>query len=76
MKIIYDLCSSIKNSEIIVYGDKTPIYYRKDISRMAKDLNQDIYMMHVSRDPFEVISSIDRRIKNMQAKITGNLFRS
>jgi hypothetical protein len=64
--IIYKLCSSIKSSQISVYGDKTPTYYHNDISKMAKELDLTIYMIHVSRDPFEVVSSIDRRIKNSQ----------
>lgn len=62
--IIYNLCSSIKNSKINIYGDKTPTYYRNDLSLLANDLNQDIFVIHISRDPFEVISSIERRIKN------------
>ena len=63
-ELIYTLCSSIKNSEVKVYGDKTPTYYHQDISFIANDLDEDIYVIHISRDPFEVISSIDRRIKN------------
>ena len=40
-----------------------PIFHQ-DISFIANDLDEDIYVIHISRDPFEVISSIDRRIKN------------
>lgn len=65
-EILYQLCSSIKSSEITIYGDKTPGYYHNNISLMAKKLDLDIYMIHISRDPFEVVSSIDRRIKNSQ----------
>ena len=63
-KLIYQLCSSIKSTEVSIFGDKTPGYYRNDLSLMAKDLDIDIYLIHVSRDPFEVVSSIERRIKN------------
>jgi len=66
--LIYELCSSIKSTEVSIYGDKTPGYYRNDISLLAKDLDIDIYMIHVTRDPFEVVSSIDRRIKNSRQK--------
>ena len=71
-EIIKDLCFSIKDSssnKIYIYGDKTPKYYKEDLNDFAKKLGIPIYIIHVTRNPLFVISSIMRRYKNNQKGI-------
>lgn len=70
-KVLYDWISSIKpNPELVKFiGDKTPRYYRENIHELQKQLNCDIYIIHITRNPLEVISSIMRRIDNSKKGI-------
>lgn len=71
-EIIKDLCFSIKDfssNKIYIYGDKTPKYYKEDLHDFAKKLGIPIYIIHVTRNPLFVISSIMRRYKNNQKGI-------
>ena len=57
-------CKSIKNNseKTRYFGDKFPRLYLNDLSSLFDEANIRITVIHVSRNPLEVVNSIARRI--------------
>ena len=65
--IIYAYLSSIKKSSevaIEIVGDKLPKYYKQDLDYFSILNDLPIKVIHITRDPIEVISSMMRRYAN------------
>ena len=65
-RIIKIFCLSIDDSKSpIYYGDKTPTYYLYDPEKLVQlSENSSIYVLHITRNPQEVVHSIRRRTTN------------
>ena len=65
-KILKLFCLSINNSKpALIYGDKTPTYYLYDPEELIQlSINSSIYIIHITRNPWQVVKSIRRRTFN------------
>ena len=65
-EILKLFCQSIKESEsTLIYGDKTPTYYLYDPDLLTQlSPTGTIFVIHVTRNPSDVIRSIMRRTVN------------
>lgn len=58
-------CTSIKkNDNIILFGDKLPLYYKYNLNLFAQNLQADLLIIYLTRNPLDVVSSMLRRAKN------------
>lgn len=62
---IYNYCNSINNKkDIMIFGDKLPLYYKYDLKKLAELFNCELYCINVTRDIKEVLTSMNRRYQN------------
>ena len=65
--IIYSYLSNLEKKpkgNIEVVGDKFPKYYKQDLERFSNVNELPIKLIHITRDPIEVVSSMIRRYEN------------
>tara|TARA_Y100000589_G_scaffold331651_1_gene386155 strand:- start:304 stop:1182 length:879 start_codon:yes stop_codon:yes gene_type:complete len=65
--IIYSYLSNLEKKpkgNIEVVGDKFPKYYKQDLERFSYINELPIKLIHITRDPIEVVSSMMRRYEN------------
>ena len=65
--IIYSYLSNLEKKtkeNIEVVGDKFPKYYKQDLEKFSSINELPIRLIHITRDPIEVVSSMMRRYEN------------
>lgn len=65
--IIYSYLSNLEKKpreNIEVVGDKFPKYYKQDLEKFSYVNELPIKLIHITRDPIEVVSSMMRRYEN------------